>query len=119
MESRDGPRSPVAQARFDANGTLVRGQSARGIWDDLDRLVEFCREKRLDRLAMALESYEDERKRQKTAIENLESQLMVLADKHREAVGAHGQLVGILRRAGMDMETLIRTDEIFGDGNST
>ena len=94
---------------------MTRANATRGVWDDVDRLVDYCRTNQLINLATAFESYEDERKRLHRAIDNLEEQLTSISDKYRELVGSHGRLIGILKRADLDPETLIRTDDIFGE----
>lgn len=55
--------------------------------------------------------YEQERKRQQTAIKNLEEQLARMASQSIE----YAKLKGIMGRAGYDLDTIVRTDEIFGD----
>jgi hypothetical protein len=55
--------------------------------------------------------YEQERRRQTTAIENLEAQLTRLANMSL----SQEQLRGVLARAGMDLDVIIRSDEVFGE----
>lgn len=100
-------------------GTHPRQQGHRiapaEFWENVDPHIALLEKNGFRESAAILSLYAMERNRLATAIMNLESQITQLADKHREVVANHGQLIGILKRAGMDPETLLRTDEIFGD----
>jgi hypothetical protein len=100
-------------------GTRPRRQDHRvapaEFWENVEPHIALLEKNGFRESAAILSLYAIERERLATAIQNLENQLTILADKHREVVASHGQLVGILRRAGMDPETLIRSDEVFGD----
>lgn len=65
--------------------------------------------------AALLECYEQERKRQNIAIQNLEKQMSTLARINETAVTAYDQIVAVLKRSGMDIDTLLRTEKVFGE----
>ena len=79
-------------------------------WDDLDYLVKAAEGRGLHGVANVLKLYEAERKRQITAINNLEDQIQTLV----KMTYTREDLAAILSRAGLDLEVILKTDEIFG-----
>jgi hypothetical protein len=85
------------------------------VWDNLDSLLSSARTHGMRGLAAALEEYEEERKRQNRAIENLESQLKQLADGLQTAHATYQKLVRILEDSGMDPQVMLASDEVFAE----
>jgi hypothetical protein len=81
-------------------------------WENVQAHINLLGKNGFNQSAAMLRLYEAERKRQHTAIANLENQLAALSTR----ISEHGRILGILKRAGIDPETLILTDDIFGEG---
>lgn len=89
------------------------GIPPRGVWDEIDNLVEACDKHGVPRIGACLRAYEQERLRLHTAIGNLESQLMAIVNQQRTLIDNHNRLLQILKDSGIDPEVLIKTDDIF------
>lgn len=101
------------QRKLDENGNLLRGQATRHVWDDVNRLVDYCNGNNLRNLAMAFKDYEDERRRQAQAIMNLENQMTTLSNTYRETMAKHAVLDKILRDSDIDPDVLLKTHKVF------
>jgi ribosomal 50S subunit-associated protein YjgA (DUF615 family) len=80
-------------------------------YDQFQAHVALMEKNHFNETAAMLRLYEQERKRQQTAIKNLEDQLTRLANQSLD----QANLREILGRAGMDLDVIIQSDEIFGE----
>ena len=84
-------------------------------WDAYDAHIALLRKNNFNQSAALLECYEQERKRQQTAIENLERQIITLVAEHANYVEKHGRFMKVMEQAGVDEQTMILTDIALGE----
>lgn len=82
-------------------------------WESLDAHVRVAQKQGLKQTAAFMCLYEQERIRQNTAIHNLEQQMGQLIEQSRVL----GEVRRKLEAAGFDIDVILQTEDVFGEGN--